>query len=37
VGGLAAMSLAMGLLTWRYWSATRPVGDERRPGHAGRG
>jgi hypothetical protein len=37
VAGLAVMSLAMGLLTWRYWSATRPIGEERRPSHAGRG
>jgi cobalamin biosynthesis Mg chelatase CobN len=37
VAGLAVMSLALALLTWRYWSATRPVADDRRPSHAGRG
>jgi hypothetical protein len=36
VAGLAVMSLAMGLLTWRYWEATRPVAEERRATHAGR-
>jgi hypothetical protein len=36
VAGLSVVSLAMALLTWRYWSATRPVPEERAPSHAGR-
>ena len=35
--GLVVMSATTGLLTWRYWSATRPVVEERRPSHTGRG
>jgi hypothetical protein len=30
VGGLGAVALLIGVLLWRYWSATRPALVERR-------
>ena len=31
VGGLTLVAVVIGLLTWRYWDATRPIVSDRSP------